>query len=295
MRHKLHALVTTRTKGQPQNDWRRFAVLFVSRRSTGKERDAESGNDYFGARYYASSMGRFLSPDWSAKVAPVPYAKMDNPQTLNLYAYVGNNPLTRNDPTGHYEDKCASGDKACGKSQDSFDKKRQKDLKSKDPKIRAAAAAWGNRGEKNGITVTFKPQAQIDADAGNTDTAHKQVNGLVTPGTTADHKADIQAEFSENLSGSDLNRAIVHEGSHIQDDMNFINSYDPATGTYFSGANISHGDSEFQAFEAGSHVAPYSMFQSGQKGYQQLTDYIWQGPYKDVADDPLFPSTYPQR
>jgi RHS repeat-associated protein len=41
---------------------------------TGKERDAESGNDYFGARYYGSSMGRFMSPDWSAKVEPVPYA-----------------------------------------------------------------------------------------------------------------------------------------------------------------------------------------------------------------------------
>jgi RHS repeat-associated protein len=34
---------------------------------TGKERDAESGDDYFGARYYASSMGRCLSADWSAK------------------------------------------------------------------------------------------------------------------------------------------------------------------------------------------------------------------------------------
>jgi len=34
--------------------------------STGKERDAESGNDYFGARYMASSMGRFLSPDPTA-------------------------------------------------------------------------------------------------------------------------------------------------------------------------------------------------------------------------------------
>jgi hypothetical protein len=36
--------------------------VFVPR-STGKERDSESGNDYFGARYYASTMGRFLSPD----------------------------------------------------------------------------------------------------------------------------------------------------------------------------------------------------------------------------------------
>ena len=62
---------------------------------TGKERDTESGNDYFGARYYASSMGRFMSPDWSAKEEPVPYAKLDDPQSLNLYAYVRNNPLVR--------------------------------------------------------------------------------------------------------------------------------------------------------------------------------------------------------
>jgi RHS repeat-associated protein len=68
---------------------------------TGKERDAESGNDYFGARYYASSMGRFMSPDWSAKISPVPYAKLGDPQSLNLYAYVGNNPLSRADADGH--------------------------------------------------------------------------------------------------------------------------------------------------------------------------------------------------
>jgi RHS repeat-associated protein len=68
---------------------------------TGKERDSESGNDYFGARYYSSAMGRFMSPDWSATVEPVPYAKLDNPQSLNLYAYVGNNPLTSVDPDGH--------------------------------------------------------------------------------------------------------------------------------------------------------------------------------------------------
>jgi RHS repeat-associated protein len=39
------------------------ALRFSRYRYTGKERDTESGNDYFGARYYASSMGRFLSPD----------------------------------------------------------------------------------------------------------------------------------------------------------------------------------------------------------------------------------------
>jgi RHS repeat-associated protein len=68
---------------------------------TGKERDTESGNDYFGARYYASSMGRFMSPDWAVKITPVPYAKLGDPQSLNLYAYVGNNPLGRVDVDGH--------------------------------------------------------------------------------------------------------------------------------------------------------------------------------------------------
>jgi RHS repeat-associated protein len=76
-------------------------VCFAPSRFTGKERDTESGNDYFGARYYGSSMGRFMSPDWSAQEEPVPYAKLDNPQSLNLYAYVGNNPLGGVDADGH--------------------------------------------------------------------------------------------------------------------------------------------------------------------------------------------------
>jgi RHS repeat-associated protein len=70
-------------------------------RYTGKERDSESGLDYFGARYYASSMGRYMSPDWSDETDPVPYAELSTPQTLNLYGYVTNNPLRLYDPTGH--------------------------------------------------------------------------------------------------------------------------------------------------------------------------------------------------
>jgi RHS repeat-associated protein len=73
-------------------------------RYTGKERDTESGLDSFGARYYASTMGRMMSPDWSAESDPVPYADLNNPQSLNLYAYVGNNPLSHTDSDGHDED-----------------------------------------------------------------------------------------------------------------------------------------------------------------------------------------------
>jgi RHS repeat-associated protein len=69
--------------------------------STGKERDPESGLDDFGARYYASNLGRFMSPDWAAKPVTVPYASFGDPQTLNLYAYVENAPLNQVDADGH--------------------------------------------------------------------------------------------------------------------------------------------------------------------------------------------------
>ncbi len=70
-------------------------------RFTGKERDSESTLDEFGARYYGSSVGRFMTPDWAAGPSEVPYANSGNPQSLNLYSYVQNNPTTMRDPDGH--------------------------------------------------------------------------------------------------------------------------------------------------------------------------------------------------
>jgi RHS repeat-associated protein len=63
---------------------------------TGKERDSESGLDNFGARFDASSLGRFMTPD-----GPLIYSSKDDPQSWNLYSYVRNNPLNRVDPSGH--------------------------------------------------------------------------------------------------------------------------------------------------------------------------------------------------
>jgi RHS repeat-associated protein len=73
----------------------------IRSRCTGKERDTESGLDYFGARYYASNMGRWMSPDWADKPEAVPYSSLDNPQSLNLYGYAQNNPLKIVDTDGH--------------------------------------------------------------------------------------------------------------------------------------------------------------------------------------------------
>lgn len=61
---------------------------------TGYERDTESGLDYAHARYYANVQGRFTSPDSLM-------GSIGNPQSLNRYAYVGNNPVNYSDPTGH--------------------------------------------------------------------------------------------------------------------------------------------------------------------------------------------------
>jgi RHS repeat-associated protein len=73
----------------------KLCALMTSRH-TGKERDSESGLDYFGARHYSSSMGRFSSPDPSGLY----YADLANPQSFNLYSYAQNNPLKNIDPTG---------------------------------------------------------------------------------------------------------------------------------------------------------------------------------------------------
>jgi RHS repeat-associated protein len=64
---------------------------------TGKERDSESGCDYFGARYYCATMGRWMSPDWSFDPRSF---DIGNPQSLNRYAYVHNRPLVFSDSNG---------------------------------------------------------------------------------------------------------------------------------------------------------------------------------------------------
>ncbi len=68
---------------------------------TGKQRDGESNLDDFGARYFSSQWGHWMSPDWSSSPEPVPYANLANPQSFNLYAYVNNDPVDGEDVDGH--------------------------------------------------------------------------------------------------------------------------------------------------------------------------------------------------
>ena len=62
---------------------------------TGRKRDAETGLDFFGARYFSAAQGRFTSVDPAFESENV-----ENPQSWNRYSYVYNRPLTHTDPDG---------------------------------------------------------------------------------------------------------------------------------------------------------------------------------------------------
>ena len=66
-----------------------YVVDSVNQKFTSKERDTETGLDYFRARYYSSSAGRFTTAD------PITFtvARLYDPARVNLYAYCRNSPL----------------------------------------------------------------------------------------------------------------------------------------------------------------------------------------------------------
>ena len=74
-----------------------YALGSVRQKFTGKERDAATGLDYFGARYYSGAQGRWTSPD----LVNLTSDRLLSPSsTINKYVYGGNNPLRFVDPDG---------------------------------------------------------------------------------------------------------------------------------------------------------------------------------------------------
>ena len=69
---------------------------------TGQRRLGASEIYDYGARLYSTYTGRFTQAD---TIVPEP----GNPQALNRYSYVNNNPMRYNDPTGHKWDDGGSG------------------------------------------------------------------------------------------------------------------------------------------------------------------------------------------
>lgn len=213
---------------------------------TAKERDAETGLDYFGARYFSGAQGRFTSPD-----PLLNSGRPWDPQSWNRYSYTLNNPLRYVDPTGLYEWDSTLGatcaDKALkGGSCSGFTKQQGKDIvserknirkelnklgKSKDSTLHAAAGAIGKENVDNGVTIGM---------------------GAVTPGAVAQvsttRPLTIDANGNPELDltvlpgakGNGLFISLAHEGTHVGD----------AQAVAAGAPTMTHLDTELHAYGA---------------------------------------------
>ena len=200
---------------------------------TGKERDAESGLDNFGARYNSSQMGRFMSPD------PLGGSLID-PQTLNKYSYVRNNPVTLTDPTGLYT--CADDQNKCQTKQDiAFEKARQQDLQSKNSDVVRAASAYGDPTKNNGVNVGFADLSSKGENGNTVSTIGTDANGNL--------RADSNVTINSKATGADLDAAVGHEGSHVADAQDVVRSGLTEDGQkIYAGENITPYTSEQRAY-----------------------------------------------
>jgi RHS repeat-associated protein len=96
---------------------------YVAQRFTSKERDSETGLDWFATRYMSSAQGRFTSPDPLGAGA----GREGDPQSWNMYAYARNNPLVYTDPLGLSYEICGNDGKDCGVYSDDQYAKLRKD------------------------------------------------------------------------------------------------------------------------------------------------------------------------
>ena len=169
------------------------AMDSTRQRFTQKERDNESGLDYFLARYYSSAQGRFTSPD------PIILSdkQIVSPQTWNLYNYAGNNPLAYTDPTGMERVRL-------GQHTDEEIDRRRKEI---DQQIK--------QGKKDG-TLTKEQKRQLEAE--------KKTLGLEKDGNrlVGNLLARLPADERQGLQVSDFTLSTDTTGTDFMSDPAFV-------------------------------------------------------------------------
>lgn len=195
---------------------------------TAKERDDETGQDYFLARYYASNQGRFTSPD-----PLLSSGRVENPQSWNRYSYVLNNPLAFTDPFGLYEAKgltkeqIATLEEAITLTEKLRDK--YKEGSKEWNRINDALKALGRNGDGNGVIVTVGG----DPNGASTEVTKKGIT--VTFGRNvlkAGQDLMAKPELQTGLIGK-----IAHEGTHVDDGQKWRQN----------GANMTEFEAEMRA------------------------------------------------
>ena len=179
---------------------------------TGQKRDNETGLDYFGARYMSAPQGRFMSPDLLG-------GNIYDPQTLNKYSYVRNNPLRFTDPTGMYICENDDGDTVECSAEDfaNFEKSRQKGLKTNNKDIIRAMEAYGDPNIDNGVRLRI-------GDPGGGDTGNIRFDWDNNVDTPNGMRANLLITIRGGLNENDLMAAAAHEGVHAADAQDFIKS-----------------------------------------------------------------------
>ena len=190
-------------------------VSTTRQRFTGKERDNETGLDYFGARYAASLQGRFMSPDPLLSSGTV-----YRPQSWNRYTYTLNNPLKFVDPSGLYSfaagttiDQQKQFEKALKQLEEARNKFKKDKNSDEYKKLDRAYKAYGTPGDNNGVTVKFGAAET----PGNT-----AVNVAANGGTLTGPDITVTINPSQNLQESDILGTVAHEGSHVADGLALI-------------------------------------------------------------------------
>jgi RHS repeat-associated protein len=218
----------------------------MKQKFTGKERDTESGLDYFGARYYGAVQGRFTSPD-----PLLSSGQPHEPQSWNRYAYTLNRPTTSTDPLGLFvwgnitEDQKEKFRSALKAAQADLIKVGQKyGVDSKQYKeAERAIKVYGEENKDNGVTVSVGKLVNANA-SGET-----LVSNKVGPKTKLNPTGQrINIKFSQQgINSKALEETVVHEGSHGADGSAWV------AGGFKN--SPTHYQTEFRAFMAESAIS----------------------------------------
>lgn len=158
-------------------------------RYSGKERDGTTGLYYYGARYYAPWLCRWLSAD--------PAGTVDG---LNLYAFVGGNPITHVDPNGlNGRPSRAAKDAAIKGISETFKSSRpnQSHIGHKGRAVKKKPSNLTNRFKPGVQIIRVKWKGKIDAQGKSTG-LRPFITTRQKKGWTKEHKL-VRKKFEETM------------------------------------------------------------------------------------------------
>jgi RHS repeat-associated protein len=168
----------------------------LRRKFTGKERDPETGLDYFGPRYYGAFQGRFLSPDSVA-------GTVNNPQSHNRYAYVLNNPLRLVDPTGN-EPKSANTDE---------EEKKTRNTPNPPPVVPTTLVFPILRVDEQGNAIAWDYELGVEVKLSRETLA--ALNDLYRSVFTTVYLAAVEDAIAKDLGGYEIESKTIGKSSEV--------------------------------------------------------------------------------